>query len=287
MKIKIKSKSFGKLSPCIICKKIKFQNWAKLDSFQSKKCLSCGMISVNPIPSQKILDNYYNGYLIENKKDQKLWEQRKMTYKIDRDWISKFITHGKILDVGCSGGQFLNYFNKNNWKKFGVEVDPSAANYAKKKYGINVQIGNLVDLEFKQKFDLIVFRGVIEHFSNPISILKKSCSLLKHGGYLFITATPTGDSFAFDIYREKWHLFTPPGHLHYFTVPLLSKLLKKYGMKEVDHHYQYAETPYANGKYDYKKIQNDIIFIKNGKKSKISTSPPFPGSMMTAVWKKY
>jgi len=286
MKTKTKNHSFEKVKPCIICKKKKFQNWAKLDSFQSKKCFNCGMISVNPTPTQNFLDNFYHGYLVENKKDLKLWKQRKIIYTIDRDWIVKFINHGKILDVGCSGGQFLSYFDPKKWKKFGVEVDPSAANYARKKYGINVQIGNLIDLEIKQKFDLVVFRGVIEHFSDPISILKKSCSLLKHGGYLFITATPTGDSFAFDVYREKWHLFTPPGHLHYFTIPLLSRILKKFGMVELDYHFQYAETPYAHPKYDFKKIQEDIVLLKKGKKSKNLSSPPFPGSMMTAVWKK-
>ena len=72
----------------------------------------------------------------------------------------------------------------------------------------------------------------------------------------------------------------------FFSVSLLSRVLKKYGFVLVDHHYQYAETPYANISNDYKKILSDIELIKQGKQDKIQSSPPFPGSMITAVWKK-
>jgi 2-polyprenyl-3-methyl-5-hydroxy-6-metoxy-1,4-benzoquinol methylase len=276
----------GKLKPCIICKKKKFENWAKLNTFQAKRCLNCGMISVNPTPEQHFLDHYYEGYLEENKKDRKLWEQRKITYQIDKSWISKFIDHGKVLDIGCSGGQFLSYFEPKRWKRFGVEVDEAAANNAKKKFGINAKVGNVTDLEFKEKFDLIIMRGVIEHFSNPVNVLKKCSSLLKKGGYLYITATPAGDSFAFDVYRDKWHLFTPPGHLHFFTVQLLTRIVKQYGLELIDYHHQYTETPYANTLKDFMKIKNDIILLNSNKKEKVKTSPPFPGSMITAVWRK-
>ena len=105
-------------------------------------------------------------------------------------------------------------------------------------------------------------------------------------GYLFITATPVGNSFAFDVYREKWHLFTPLGHIHFFTVELLTRILKTFGMSLIDQHYQYEETPYANPEKDFAKIKNDIILISQGKGDQIQTSPPFSGSMMTAVWKK-
>jgi len=274
------------LNPCLICKKRNFEKWAKLDKFTAIKCKYCGMISVNPIPNQHDLDGYYEGYLINNRKDRKLWEQRKLVYDIDKKWINKFVKKGNVLDIGSSGGQFLNRFDPIEWNRIGVEVDKNAAEYAKRKYDILVKVGNIVDLSFDKKFDLVIIRGVIEHFIDPISILKKCSKLLKHGGYLFITATPAGDSFAFYVYREKWHLFTPPGHLHFFTVNLLSKVLKKYGLYLLDHHYQYQETPYANPVKDFKKLKNDIKLLNKGKWRSVKTSMPFPGSMITAVWKK-
>lgn len=288
-----KQESFGKINLCIICKKRRFVKWAKLENYQARKCRNCGMISVNPTPNQEFLSKYYAGYSKFytghsklDKKNLELLNQRKLVYQIDRMWITKFIEHGKILDVGCSGGQFLGHFNPRRWIRYGIDVDEEAVKVAKNKFKIKTRVGNILELEFREKFDLIMFRGVIEHFSDPIKVLKKCSSILNKNGYLFITATPAGDSFAFDVYREKWRLFTPPEHLHFFSVSLLSRVLKKYGFVLVDHHHQYAETPYANPEKDFKKIKNDIILAYQKKRDKIPISNPFPGSMITAVWKK-
>jgi 2-polyprenyl-3-methyl-5-hydroxy-6-metoxy-1,4-benzoquinol methylase len=280
------TKKTSKLNSCIICKKKQFYKWAKLNNFIARKCKNCGMISINPSPDQYILDKYYEGYLINNKKDKKLWEQRKLAYEIDKKWITTFVKNGNVLDIGSSGGQFLSTFDPKKWNRVGVDVDNSVADYAKKNYGVHVKVGNILELSFNKKFDLIIIRGVIEHFIDPLSVLKKCSKLLKHGGCLFITATPAGDSFAFDVYREKWHLFTPPGHLHFFTVDLLSKILKKSGLELLDHHYQYQETPYANPEKDFKKLKTDLKLLNNGKWNSVKTSTAFPGSIITAVWKK-
>lgn len=277
---------FGRVKSCLICNNKNFEKWAKIGVYQARKCKTCGMISVNPTPDHEFLSRYYAGYSISNKKDHKLWNQRKAVYKIDRDWITKFIDHGKVLDVGCSGGQFLSHFNPKKWTRYGVEVDEGAVEEAKKKFNIKVIAGNILEQTFREKFDLIMFRGVIEHFTNPIKVFKKCSSMLKKNGYLYITATPAGDAFAFDVYREKWRLFTPPDHLHFFTVELLTKVMKKFGFILVDFHYQYFETPYANPKKDFIKIQKDIILDFHNKRNKIQVSNPFPGSMITAVWKK-
>ena len=279
-------KYLGKLRPCVICNSKNLELWAKLDYLEAKICRDCGMISVNPHLNDEGLSKIYEDYFTHRLDAEELFEKRKIMYKIDCEWITKFINHGKILDVGCSGGQFLSIFNPDKWEKQGVEIDKDAAEFAKTEYHIPVKIGYFPEISFDEKFDLVVIRGVIEHFSDPISVLKKCAEVLKPNGYLFITATPVGNSFAFDVYREKWHLFTPLAHIHFFTVNLLTKMLKNFGMSLIDQHYQYEETPYANSEKDFLKIKNDIILKSQGKLDQIKTSSSFPGSMMTAVWQK-
>ena len=276
----------GELRPCIICNGKNLESWAKLDYLEAKKCKDCGMISVNPHLNDEGLSKVYENYFSHRLDEKELFEKRKIMYKIDHDWITKFINHGKILDVGCSGGQFLNTFDPNKWERQGVEIDKDTAEFAKTQYDIPVNIGYFPEISFEEKFDLIVIRGVIEHFSDPISVLKKCAEVLKPNGYLFITATPVGNSFAFDVYREKWHLFTPLAHIHFFTVDLLSQILKTFGLSLIDQHYQYEETPYANPEEDFTKIQEDIVLISQGKQDQIKQSVTFSGSMMTAVWQK-
>lgn len=279
-------KYLGELRPCVVCSGKNLESWAKLDYLEARKCKDCGMISVNPHLNEKGLEKFYENYFSYRLDDRSLFEKRKVMYQIDRDWISKFINKGKVLDVGSSGGQFLSTFDPKKWERYGVEIDKNAAEHAQKEYGIPVKVGYFPELDFQEKFDLVVMRGVIEHFSDPISVLKKCSEVLKPGGYLFITATPAGDSFAFYVYREKWHLFTPLAHLHFFSVDLLSKVLTKLGLYLIDRHYQYEETPYANPKEDYAKIERDILLLHSGKRDQIDTSPSFPGSIMTAVWQK-
>ena len=276
----------GELRPCIICNSENLEEWAKLDYLEAKKCKDCGMISVNPHLNDEGLTKVYQDYFLHRLDEKELFEKRKIMYKIDHDWITKFINHGKMLDVGCSGGQFLSVFDSKKWERQGVEIDKDAAEFAKSEYNIPVSIGYFPEISFEEKFDLVVIRGVIEHFSDPISVLKKCAEVLKPNGFLFITATPVGNSFAFDVYREKWHLFTPLAHIHFFTVDLLSRVLKTFGMSLIDQHYQYEETPYANPEKDFAKIQEDIILISKGKQDEIEKSVTFSGSMMTAVWQK-
>ena len=192
-------KYLGELRPCVICNGKNLEAWAKLDYLEAKKCKDCGMISVNPHLNDEGLSKVYQDYFTHRLDEKELFEKRKIMYKIDHDWVTKFINHGKMLDVGCSGGQFLSIFDSKKWERQGVEIDKDAAEFAKSKYDIPVSIGYFPEISFEEKFDLVVIRGVIEHFSDPISVLKKCAEVLKPNGFLFITATPVGNSFAFNV----------------------------------------------------------------------------------------
>jgi SAM-dependent methyltransferase len=272
--------------PCTICGGKKLSVWAAKGYLEAKRCVDCGMISVNPHLSEEGIKEFYSSYFKFRQDDITKKQLRDITYLIDRDWVSLFVKGGRVLDVGCSGGFFLSKFSPEKWERFGVEIADDAAEYAKKMFNIPVFVGDIVKQEFDHLFDLVMLRGVIEHFSDPVSVLKKCCQLLKPGGSLFITATPAGDSFAFNVYREKWTLFTPFEHIHFFSVKLLTRILSCYDMALVSHHYQYEETPYASPEVDFEKIQEDIVIVKEGNRKKISSSVPFPGSMITALWRK-
>ncbi|MFM5945211.1 MAG: class I SAM-dependent methyltransferase, partial [Dolichospermum sp.] len=40
-------------------------------------------------------------------------------------------SHGKLLDVGCGNGSFLNLMKDLGWQTFGIELDPEAVKAAK------------------------------------------------------------------------------------------------------------------------------------------------------------
>ncbi len=274
------------IHPCIVCNSTKFEIWAKQGYLKALKCKDCGMISVNPHFSEEGLNYFYSNYFSYRQDDELLNKQRDETYLIDRDWVCNFVKNGDLLDIGCSGGFFLSKFPSKYYNREGVEVGSDAAKFAKENFNIHVHTGQVTEINFPKKYDLVMMRGVIEHFKDPIKVLNKCSKIIKKGGMLFLTATPAGDAFAFNVYRENWRMFTPLEHIHFFTVQILTKVLNDLGFEPVAHHYQYAETPYANVDQDFNKIKKDIIDINNGTAKKNIDSPPFPGSMFTALWKK-
>ena len=150
-----------------------------------------------------------------------------------------------------------------------------------KLFGSNIYNGTLISAEFpNNKFDLAVMRGVIEHLCNPEDYIQEISRILKPGGYYYICATPNGESFCADLYRENWTLFHPVQHLWHFSPNNLSMICKRHNLNLVWKEYPYLGTPYENVKNDVLEVSNYII------KNDVSLSPAFFENMMSLVFKK-
>tara|TARA_X000000950_G_scaffold289373_1_gene412512 strand:+ start:3211 stop:4095 length:885 start_codon:yes stop_codon:yes gene_type:complete len=275
---------------CLICEKNSKKNdkelWATDEYFSAIKCNKCNLVIISPSLNQEGLNTYYNDYIGNRFKQKKKFEDRKFQYEIDKNFIERYISTGKILDVGCNGGFFLNALS-DNFNKKGIEIDAKAVEFARNEFGLNVINGELGDDNFQQgSFDLIIFRGVIEHLIDPKKVLKRSHKLLKKGGLIYFCATPNLDSFCAEIYRDKWKLFHPIEHINIFSVKTLHRLLGLNRFSIIDQQYDYLGTPYENQKEDYLKLTNDIILKHQGRWNEVDKSPPFWGNMMSVIFKK-
>ena len=286
MKLSDLEKYLGKnIAPCVVCGNKNFDIHSELEYLKGRKCKECGMISVNPYYTKEGIELLYSKYLSDRLLDKKKLQQREIMYDIDRDWVLRHITRGSVLDIGSSAGYFLSRFNANNFKRLGVEISDDCRIEAKNKFNIPIIVGDFTKIEFDEAFDLITMRGVIEHFVDPVSVIEKTSEIISKGGLLYITATPNGAAFAFDVYRGKWNLFSPD-HVHHFSLQHLDNIMSRYSFKLIDYSYQYEETPYSNPYYDFNKIKKDICLIAKGFDDDVTESVPFPGSMITALWKK-
>lgn len=180
---------------------------AQQDIFSVKKltvvqCRKCGLIYTNPQPSKDVLKEFYdikyNGANIRSieeilaNKSSMLCAGAYVTYDLRFcKWLLHEINHlskrkGKMLDIGCGQGRFIKFAKDNGWKVFGQEFSDEAAKYAKDKFGLKVQEGGLIDLNFPNDyFDAVIMLNVIEHFTNPILYLNEAHKILKGGITLF------------------------------------------------------------------------------------------------------
>ncbi len=273
---------------CLICESNEYELWAEYFSYKAVKCKKCGFIWINPSLNAVGLEKYYHDYIGMRFKDEEKTRQRQIQYQIDRDFLQMYISQGRVLDVGCSGGFFLNALN-DAFEKHGVEIDREAVRYAQKNYsfGNNILHSSLLDASYPMEyFDLIVMRGSIEHLPDPRAFLKKVSYFLKKGGHFYVAATPNADSFCADLYREKWNQFHPIRHLFYFSPKTLSGLCLKEGLRLIAKDFPYPETPYADVEKDHLEVLQAIQLKKNNQYEQIKRSSAFWGNMMNLVFRK-
>ena len=278
-----------KINKCICCNSQNFENWVKFNGFKCDICIDCNLIFMNPQLDKQGLKEFYENYIGETRlNNDKKMKQRSSQYKMDVELLLKFITKGKILDIGCSGGYFLEYFS-NNFEKYGTEFDPFAYNIAKQNLNIdekNLYLGDVLNCHFKNSFfDVITMRGVIEHVPDPVGTIKKVGELMKPGGLFYICATPNGESFAANLFKQNWNLFHPIEHLWHFSSNNLSLLAKAFNLKLIWAEYPYIGTPYENINKDIMLIQEKIANAGINKNNE-DISPPFFENMMSLIFEK-
>ncbi|HKF08976.1 MAG TPA: class I SAM-dependent methyltransferase [Xanthobacteraceae bacterium] len=152
------------------------------------------------------------------------------------DFIRRYRSRGKLLELGCAYGFFLNaaarYFDVA-----GIELAQEAAAHGRHA-GLNVLQGtaDAANLQRIGKVDVIVLFDVIEHLPQPRETLALCRDHLNGGGIIVIT---TGDfgSPAARLTGARWRLMTPPQHLWFFTQPSMRRLSSALGLslEHLDH----------------------------------------------------
>jgi len=140
---------------------------------------------------------------------------------------------GKILDIGCGTGSFLNRIRMRGWSVEGTELDAQAVINAKKIYSLNIHQGDLDDIILPENYyDAVTMSHVIEHVPDPIGAINKCRSILKPGGVL-VLITPNINSLGHRIYKSNSLLLDPPRHLYIFSKKTLEKIATKAGFTSI------------------------------------------------------
>jgi 2-polyprenyl-3-methyl-5-hydroxy-6-metoxy-1,4-benzoquinol methylase len=136
---------------------------------------------------------------------------------------------GRLLDVGCGNGEFLNRMMLLGWDVTGVELDDRAARFARKEYGLDVRTSSLEACEFDDRsFDVVVMSHLIEHVYDPIAVLREAWRVLRPGGKVVIV-TPNTKSLGHRIFMSHWRGLEVPRHIHIFNPQTMVSLCTKAG----------------------------------------------------------
>ena len=220
------------MSKCIICQTNEELAFKK-HKYEIKNCPNCNLFrTVLPQKYDQLLKTYYSkayftgsetraGYA-DYLSDQQATRLNARNYL---KLINRFKSKGKLLDVGCATGIFLEEA-MHTYQAQGIDPSAYAISQAKKKFKHRVRRGSLTSSRFKQEsFDVITLLDVFEHLDNPRKSLKKIRYMLKPGGIIVIN-TGDANSLLAKIQKENWHYFIPPQHLYFFSKSNLLTLLQ-------------------------------------------------------------
>lgn len=225
---------------CNLCNLNSTKLLMRIDGFKIVKCSNCGLAYVNPRLKLRSLHKIYNKSYYKNPafKGAKLsfcgymeYLQEKdfivATFKKRLDQIENYLKGGKLLDVGCAYGFFLELAKKNGWQMQGLEISEAAYRYAKNNLRLPVLNKALEEAKFKnESFDVVTLFDVIEHLPNPNATIKEIRRILKPNGLLVIT-TPDIGSIVAKLLGKNWEeVKRVREHIYFFSKSTLKSMLE-------------------------------------------------------------
>ncbi|HAN00663.1 MAG TPA: class I SAM-dependent methyltransferase [Marinilabiliales bacterium] len=202
------------------------------------ECGHCKTQFLSPQPTEHRLTeiysrDYYTSWGVNN---QGFDLVRKMKYQTATSYlkkIKKIKPEGKLLDIGCAFGFFLEAARDEGFEPFGIEFSKFSSDYAKKNISNDhVHCGTIENSPFpNQYFDVITMFDLIEHTRQPIVTFQTSVARLKQDGLIVITTPDTG-SWSNKLLGKKW-LHYKEEHLFYFNRKSLNVIAAKAGLQIV------------------------------------------------------
>lgn len=229
---------------CNLCGSHDTEPVAEVDSFHIVRCRQCGLIYVNPRYREDVLEQLYTAEYYDHdgiKNGQAFFgyddyiadeENIRITFVKRLKTIERFVRKGKLLDIGCATGFFLDLARTRGWEVVGSEVSAFAAQYARDRFGLDVHIGPLKDLHFDaETFDVVTMWDVIEHVADPLGDLQEVWRILRKDGLLSLITPDCGSPIA-RLLGKRWEeMRRVREHIYFFSKRTMTEMLHRTGFE--------------------------------------------------------
>lgn len=216
---------------------------ARLTGYSVWRCRQCGLV-FSDLPDSELAGLYDESYYREEfgpyfaalfgEADDTLLRERFAEYL---EAVETHVRPGRLLDVGCASGLFLDVARERGWRVKGAEISEYAARVARERFGLDVAVGDIDDLELPEAaFHVVAMLDMLEHSPDPAATLAKVAPLIAPGGLLLLVLPNDRNLvtwIAMALYRMSAGAirFAAEGvhqiyHLSYFTPETITELLE-------------------------------------------------------------
>jgi SAM-dependent methyltransferase len=192
------------------------------------RCSHCTMVFSRTMPSASELTAYYGAY----PPTAPVGDLTRRRYEELLDGFEAVRRSGRLLDVGCGDGQFLQAARARGWVVAGSEYGAAPRERAA-ALGLDVRPAPFVPRpEELAGFDVVTAFEVLEHVGHPREEVRQIRALLRPGGVCYLTM-PNFGSLTRRLVGTRWRAIEYPEHLNHFTAKSLGRLMADSGMSSV------------------------------------------------------
>jgi len=219
---------------CLLCGGVRATTLLEKEGARYVQCHDCGLVYSNPVPDEQTLKEVAEDWARKHhaSRERLEWEKQtaigEMLFGPRMKIINRYRRSGKLLDVGCSTGFFLEYAASHGWEVSGNELAHYTAAMARERLHVEIREGSFLDAGFTGGFDVVTMWDVIEHATEPVKFLTEAFRVLRRGGLLVLT-TPNYGSLSRRVLGDKWEAVSPPRHLVVFTPRTLREMVSRAG----------------------------------------------------------
>ena len=211
------------------------------ESFTLRECLSCNIKVTVDAPGPAEIAPYYasedyisHSDVQKDLKDKLYHRARGVMLRRKAAWIQPHIPvdQGRLLDIGCGTGYFLQYMHQLGHAVVGLEPDDDARAIAAKQGDFPVYPSDHL-AELDGSYDAITMWHVLEHVHDLDGYASKIRNLLAEDG-LWVIAVPNHQSHDAKYYGTDWAAYDVPRHLWHFSPRSIDAYVQKHDMAVVD-----------------------------------------------------
>lgn len=243
-----------RLARCPLCGARDFSLMFTVAGQGVERCAGCSLAMLNPQPTcsdeRLYAEAYYRGDCrVKDGGQENVLDPDRIARRLDScrgvlEEIEETLgRRGALLDLGCGPGFLLKAAQDAGWTVAGADVSAFAAGHAREQFGIvNVTTGPLEAIEFPaDSFDAVTLQHVIEHFRDPVRMVRRIRGWLAPGGILWLE-TPDIDSGRAKREGSRWGHIKVPEHLFYFNERTLTRLVMSQGLTVLAAHREVEGT---------------------------------------------
>lgn len=221
---------------CKVCGSTEIRSYCRKEEAHYYSCRGCGLLFQHPSPDAESMRRYadteYDAGLYRQYVEAR--EMKLAHFRHRMQVMSPWIRQGRLLDVGCSCGYFLEVAAEAGYETRGLEFSSSAIAAASPKIRPRIRQASLDELSEEEgaAYEVITAFDIIEHLDRPKDFLAQAFRLLRPGGTLAVT-TPDADHWLRTLMASRWPMLQPMQHLTLFSHRAIRRAMEDAGLQVV------------------------------------------------------